>query len=489
MKILMITSEIAPFVKVGGLADVAGALPAELSRLGHDVRIVCPLYGSIKKDASWIPYDHPLGAQLGGEDYFCRLWEAPLPGEQGATAYFLEHIDFFGPSEVYAGPWGEENNEKRFTFLCRASLNLCYYLGWIPDVIHCHDWPTALLPVFLNTNDKHTLLGKAATVLTIHNLEHQGHFSPEIIKFAQLPVQVFREDCLESSGGVNLLKGGLYNATRLTTVSPSYAREIQTPDKGFGLDHVLRHRADDLIGILNGIDTHTWNPQGDPLLPATYSARNLSGKAACKAALQNRLDITPLPDIPILGVVSRLWHQKGLDLLAAILPNLLREFDFQIAIIGAGDPELEKAFTQLANRFTAKVGVFIGYDEALAHLIIAGADFFIMPSRFEPCGLSQLYAMNYGTPPIVRATGGLADTVEPFRKNTGEGSGFVFEEIGREALLKTIVEALSLYTDSPEDLQKLRANGMREDFSWKKSASAYQHVYQEAVEARAALFP
>ena len=484
MKILMVTPEVDPFVKVGGLADVVGSLSKELTRLGHDVRIVCPLHGSIRQDPSWQAHDRPLWVDLGAGREGAKVWETRLP-RSATPVYFLENFQHYGRPEIYHGPWGAHaDNDRRFAFLCRAALNLCLNLDWLPDVIHGHDWTTGLVPVYLNTTDRDGPLGRAASVFTIHNLEHQGYCDRSLLDYAHVPWSEFRADSLESMGAVNLMKAGLYHATKLTTVSPAYAREIQTPAFGCGLDDVLRFRSADLIGILNGIDEEVWNPATDPLLPAHYAAGDFAGKAACKAALQETLGLPPEPNIILCGVVSRLFAQKGLDLLAAILPEVLEQMAVQFVLLGTGEAALEQAFREIAARHPGRVGLKIGFDNRLAHLIEAGSDCFVMPSRFEPCGLNQLYSLRYGTLPLVRATGGLVDTVENYREGDATGTGFVFEHPTPPALYYTIGWAVSTYYDRPDDFQQLRRNAMARDSSWRGPARHYEDVYRWAVAAR-----
>lgn len=480
----MIASEVAPLIKVGGLADVVGALSKELAGMGHEVRLVCPLYSGIKKIGKWIPYNIPLTVNLGRENLQCRIWESRLPGSEVET-YFLEFNEFYDRPDVYGNSSrGPQDNDRRFIFLSRAALNLCYYLGWIPDVIHCHDWPTALVPVYLNANDFYEPLGKAASILTIHNLQHQGHFPYSSIEYAQLPASVYRPDCLEAMGHVNFLKGGIYNATKITTVSPEYAREILKPDNGHGLHHILKLRAGDLIGEINGIDTSVWNPQSDPLLPATYSISNRKGKGLCKAELQKELGLEIKAEIPLFGVVSRLYQQKGLDLLAEAVAAIMETTDGQIALLGTGEKELEERFKQLGERFKGRVGVQIGFSDQLAHLIYGGSDFFVMPSRFEPCGLSQMYAMRYGTPPVARSTGGLIDTIDPYGNGKRDATGLLFADATPEDLGSAIERAAILYRDQPKEYRRLQLNGMRKDFSWKNPSATYENIYRWAVETR-----
>jgi starch synthase len=483
LKVLFVSPEVEPFVKVGGLADMVGALPKQLAAMGHDVRVVCPAYGSVRVIGDWIARQDPLGVDVGVSAHWARTWQTMLPNSQ-VPVYLLEHEEFFGRPEVYAGPFGSHlDNDLRFIFLSRGALALCEQLEWIPDVVHCHDWTTGFVPVYLNTTLRDSALGRTASVFTIHNLEHQGYCDPRAMSFARLPWSEFRPDSVESVGQVNLMKAGLYHATKITTVSPTYAQEIKTPEGGFGLDDVLRFRAADLIGIVNGIDP-SWDPATDITLPARFSAADLSGKARCKAALQRAVGLAPDPHIAVLGVVSRLASQKGLDLIAEVLPHVLDRMHVQFVLLGAGDPGLEHTFRSAAQMYPGRVGAHIGFDSALARLIQAGSDFFLMPSRSEPCGLTQMYAMRYGTPPIVRATGGLVDTVDQYVEGTGEGTGFRFQDATPLALYNTIGWACATYYDRPDEMHQLRLNGMARDFSWRASAEKIVDVYRWAIAAR-----
>jgi starch synthase len=489
LKILFVTPEVEPFVKVGGLADMVGALPKELAALGHDVRIVCPAYGSVKRIGDWRARPDPLGVDVGRAALWARTWETVLPGS-AVPAYFLENHDFFGAAEVYDSPWGARaDNDLRFAFLARGALALCQQLAWTPDVVHCHDWTTGLLPVMLNTTLRSTPLGAAATVFTIHNLEHQGYAPARVINFARLPWDDFHRDQLLVGGAVNLMKTGLFHATKLTTVSPTYANEIRTPAGGFGLDPVLRFRGGDLVGIVNGIDDGSWDPARDRALPANYSATDLAGKAVCKAALQEHFGLEVNPRVPLFGVVSRLAAQKGLDLLADALPHVLERMQVQVVVLGSGDGGLEGAFRWAAHAYRGRCGVHIGFDGKLARRIQAGCDFFLMPSRAEPCGLTQMYAMRYGTLPIVRATGGLVDTVENFAEGQGRGTGFVFHDATAPAILHTIGWACATYYDRTAELAGLQQRAMARDFSWRRSAADYVQTYRWAVERRTGLSP
>lgn len=483
MRILMVAPEMAPFAKVGGLADVLGALPKALAQRGHEVAVVLPLYGCVQKDPVWTGLDAPLKVQLGTGPQYCKVWEHAFA--PNIRVYFLEHNSYFGRHEIYSGPWGEhKDNGERFTFLSRASLDLCHYLGWYPNVIHCHDWTTGLIPVYLNTLDAASPLGEAASVFTIHNLEHPGVFPASLLSFTGLPESVFVPQGIESFGNLHMLKGGLYHATKLSTVSPTYAQEIQTPALGCGLEEILRLRAGDLVGILNGIDTDHWTPEKDPHLPQPYSSQNLAGKAVCKRVLQERFRLNIDPKVPLFSTVSRLFYQKGLDVLLSIIDKLMEKGDLQLVVLGNGDGALERAFSHYARLYPGQMNAYIGYDTSLAHLIKGGADFFLMPSRFEPCGLAQLYAMIYGALPLVRATGGLIDTVRNYTPGSLDGTGFVFQDLSPEALLATIDWAKGIYQQEPQVFQALQRNAMQQDFSWDLSAKRYEDLYQWAVRKR-----
>lgn len=485
MKILMISTEVAPFAKTGGLGDVVGALSKELAGLGHDVRVVCPLYGFLKPGPAWRAFSGVVSVHLGfAREEFCRVWQAPLPGST-AEVNFIEFHRYFGRGGIYGdNGGGYTDNPERFVFLTRAALDWCRASDWMPDIVHAHDWPAALAPVYLNTVDRTKPLGRAASVFTIHNLEHQGYSPRGILEFAGLPAWLFSADNLESFGQVNFMKGGLYHATKITTVSRHYAQEIQGHEGGCGLHDLLRFRAGDLVGITNGIDVSEWNPASDVHLPARYSPVDLSGKVACKTALQQRMGLNQHPATPIFAAIARLYSQKGLDLFAAIIPDLLKQMDAQFVVLGAGDAGLADDFRELARHYAGRVGAYIGFEEHLAHLVEAGADFFVMPSRFEPCGLNQMYSQAYGTPPIVRATGGLVDTVEPYQEGKGLGTGFLFQEPSARALHHAIERAHNTYTERPADLLALRLNGMKKDFSWTSSTRQYVKVYEWAVGAR-----
>jgi len=482
MRVLHLTPELAPWSKSGGLGDAAAALAKALALGGHDVRVVTPLHGSIPGREALPCHRERLDVGVRPADA-CRVRRAA--GSHGFAALFIEHDAFFGGREIYGDP---ESAGRRAAFLARAGLDLCLADGWIPDVVHCHDWTVALAPVLLNTVLRESPIGAAASVLTIHNLQHQGLHGKDIAAYLGLPEWVVTPDNLECLGGINFLKGGLYHATRLTTVSPTYAREIAGPAHGFGLDPVIRHRQADLEGILNGVDADDWNPARDAHLAARYSASDLSGKASCKAALQGELGLDRDPGIPLIGVVARLWEQKGLDLALEPLRTRIRAGQLQLALLGSGDSALEQAYLALASAHPGGAAVRIGYDNRLAHRIEAGADFFLMPSRFEPCGLNQLYSMAYGTLPIVRRTGGLADTVDPWTPGAPDATGIVFEHADSAAIAWALGQALELRHRHPRELEAMRARAMRREFPWSRAADRYALCYAEAVRQRRGAF-
>jgi starch synthase len=482
LRVLFTASECAPFVKTGGLGDVVGALPKYLRQRGIDVRVVLPLHAGIAADDLEL-LDGELIVPMGFGLVRAGVRMGELPGSE-AKVYFIEHLRYFDRADLYGTPsvpYGD--NLERFAFLSRASLELCKALRWIPDVIHAHDWHTALAPVYINTVEWGQPLHRSATVLTVHNLAHQGLFTGSDLWITGLGVEHFRPDELEHHGAVNLLKGGLYHATSLTTVSPTYAREIQQPEHGCGLDGVLRFRSGDLCGILNGIDTAEWNPSDDPALPKAFDATDLTGKAACKAALQQRAGLPVRPEIPLFSFIGRLAEQKGVDLLALALQGFL-DLEVQFVLLGTGSVEGERFFAQLARARPDRCAAFLEFDAALSHQIEAGADFFVMPSRFEPCGLNQMYSLRYGTLPIVRHTGGLADTVQNLDEASGEGTGFVFHDLSAHSLYNTLCWATAIWYDQPQMIEVMRARGMSVDHSWDKAAGEYEELYHRALARR-----
>ncbi|MEI7891500.1 MAG: glycogen synthase GlgA [Myxococcales bacterium] len=480
--ILFAASECAGFVKSGGLGDVVAALPVALHAAGYDVRLVIPRYDVIPIDQA-TRHPSPLGVPTGGGEAWCGVFESRIPGSE-VPVYMLDHHSLFGRGYLYDPPGSHApDNLARFAFLCRGALQLCRYLHWTPDVIHVHDWPTALIPVYLNTVERGGPLGQIATVMTIHNLAHQARFPARELAATHIPASEFRPDSLEDHGGVSPFKGGLYHATKLTTVSPTYAREIRTPEGGHGLDGIMRFRGGDLAGILNGIDEQVWNPETDPAIAAPFSANDLSGKAACKRALQREMGLAERDDVPLIGIVSRLSEQKGTDMILSALPRLLA-LDTQVVVLGSGDPGAEGYLHMRShfggNRFRA----WIGFSEDLAHRIEAGSDLFLMPSRFEPCGLNQMYSQRYGTLPIVRATGGLDDTVEQFNPDTGEGTGFKLSHLTLDSLVDTVHWAVYTYRKKRPEFEAMQKRAMRKHFGWDVAAEHYGEVYDWAVRSR-----
>ena len=481
-KILMVSPECAPFSKVGGLADMVASLSKQFAEDGCEVKIFTPLHSSMKNPPKMEKLVDNFSVHMGlGIEEYASLWTSKL-GK--AEVVFLEFNRYFDRAGIYNyNSISYDDNGGRFAFMSRAALEFCLSTGWIPDVIHCHDWTTGLIPVYLNTTLRNTALGRTATVFTIHNLQHQGIFDKGVLEYAGLPQSEFRSDSCESFGALNMMKGGLYNCTKITTVSPTYAREIQTQTFGCGLDHLLRFRAADLIGIINGVDMQEWNPATDTHIPANFSVKSMKGKAECKKALQEQVGLNVDANVPLFGVVSRLFDQKGLDLLARIAQPLVDNMNIQLMVLGNGEGWLENAFSNLTGANKGKIASYIGFNSDLSHLVEAGSDFFLMPSRFEPCGLNQMYSMIYGTLPIVRRTGGLSDTVVQYEEG-GKGTGFLFDDATADALYNTIGWACSTWFDRPKDISAMRKNAMKTDFSWKNSAKQYAEVYDWAIGTR-----
>jgi starch synthase len=481
--ILFAASECAGFVKAGGLGDVVAALPAALRTLGHDVRIVLPRYGFLATD-KMKKHDAPLGIPFGVGEAWAAVYETRLPGTE-VPIYFLDHQALFGRPYVYDPPGSYAvDNLARFALLSRGAIQLCKHLKWMPDVIHVHDWPTALVPVYLDTVESKNPIAKAATVLTIHNVAHQAKYPAKDLALTQIPWSEMRADGLEDYGSVSPLKGGLYHATKLVAVSPRYAAEIRTPEGGAGLDGLLRFRGGDLVGILNGIDEGAWDPRTDPALVAPFDADDLSGKATCKRALQREMGLAERADVPLIGVISRLADQKGTDVIADALPQIL-DLDAQVIVLGSGDAKTEARLVAMSEAGGDRFRAWIGFHEALSHRIEAGCDLFLMPSRFEPCGLNQMYSQRYGTLPIVRATGGLDDTVESYDAKTGEGSGFKLQDLYVGSLVATVKWAIDTYRNEPKAFRAMQKRAMKKSFGWGVAASHYLDVYDWAIAARA----
>jgi len=475
MKILFVTPELAPWSKAGGLGDATVALGKALAALGHDVRAVTPLYGSVPGREQMGTLIESLKVGVGGDPRRAACRVRTLAVSPGFEAWFIEHEDFYGAREIYPS---REDAGERAAFFGRAGLDACLATSWIPDVIHCHDWTAGLVPVLLNTTLKPTALGGARTVISIHNLQHQGLHPRRLMTYLGLPEFLWSPQELECLGGVNFLKGGILHAGKVITVSPTYAQEILTPAFGYGLDEVVRRRAGALRGILNGVDRDEWDPATDKHLAKPFSAAKPAGKADCKAALLRELGLPADDGLPLVGVISRLWEQKGLDLAVGVLPRFLRDQKMRFVLLGSGDAALENEYRRLATDFPRLCAVRIGYDNGLSHRIEAGSDFFLMPSRFEPCGLNQMYSMAYGTLPIVRATGGLADTVVGW-DGKEQGTGIVFEHADQGGITWALERALALYAQ-PKAFKALQKKAMKQDFSWQRAAEEHLAVYQSA---------
>jgi len=478
MKIALIASEVTPFSKTGGLADVLGTLSVALGRLGHDVCVIAPAYrsalrGEFPLEKAPIKLSVPIGDRLGE----ATVLKSAMG--KGVAVYLVRADAYFDREALYGTADGDyPDNAERFTFFSRAALEMLRHEP--PDVVHGHDWQTALAIVFLKVqSDRYPELAASKTVLTIHNLGFQGIFPSRDWPLLGLDPSFFTPPFLEFFGQINFLKGALIFADKITTVSPSYAREIMTSEQGFGLEGVLRQRAADLVGILNGIDDQRWNPWTDPLIARRYGANSLSGKAHCKRSLQLTFGLPDRQGSALIAMISRLTAQKGFDLVQAIFDRLM-ERNVQFVLLGTGERRYEEFFRAQAARYPDRVGARIGFDEVLAHQIEAGADLLLMPSLYEPCGLNQMFSLRYGTLPIVRAVGGLKDSVEPYDAGAGTGTGFVFEPYDPQALLDTIDRALSVFRNE-RAWKALCRRAMSMDFSCEKSAKQYLDLYAQLV--------
>jgi starch synthase len=480
MKIAFVASEGVPHSKTGGLADVIGALPKALAASGYEVEVVLPRYRMTKPGRA-LPQLKSLTIPLSSGFKFASIQDGGELG--GVRSYLVDCPEFFDREGLYQQD-GEDypDNASRFAAFSLAVLEFMKRAATPPDIIHCHDWQAALVPIYLrNLYQEDGFFANTSVVFTIHNLGYQGHFPPHTLPQISLHAGLFTVDGLEFYGKVNLLKGGILFSDYITTVSRKYAEEIQTPEFGYGLEGVLHYRADRLQGILNGVDYDAWSPATDKLIAANYTPEDLKGKAVCKKALLEKMGAQqPALDCPVIGIVSRFAAQKGFDLIAGIAEDLM-QMDLYIVALGTGEPVYEDLFQNLAAKYPHKFLVKVAYDNTLAHQIEAGADMFLMPSRYEPCGLNQIYSMKYGTVPVVRATGGLDDTVEPFDGKAG--TGFKFSDYTPAALLAVIRQAVETYRQ-PKVWACLVHNGMKKDFSWANSAKQYAKIYQSLSKAR-----
>ena len=475
MKILIATPEATPYVKTGGLADVAGALLKEYTRMNHQPSLVLPLYRKIREHFHLTDTGHRVIIPIGDQRMTGRIFS------HGPFAYFLECDEFFDREDLYGTPDGDyPDNAARFIFFARAVLEACIALGLEPDVIHCNDWQTGLLPLYLRTLYHNDLFSRTATLITIHNLGYQGLFDASSLPLTGLPAEWFNPEGIEFYGKVNFLKAGLVASDAITTVSTTYAKEILTPEYGYGLDGFLKTRASAVHGIINGIDTEEWDPLRDIFIPGTYGASDLSGKTACKGELMRECSLSARnKNSPLLSFVGRLSAQKGLDIFIEAADDMMAA-GVNVIILGKGDEEIQNSILGLARKHKGKVFVKIGYDEAFAHRVYAGSDLFLMPSRYEPCGLGQLIAMRYGTIPVARKTGGLNDTITDYDYLRGTGTGFLFDDYRASALKECLGRALCAYMDTHR-WKKIVSAAMAQDFSWGRSAREYLALYTDAI--------
>ena len=483
MNILFAVSEAAPFAKTGGLADVAGALPTALAESGDRVCLFLPLYGEIKDKYQVFTPEAEVFIPLGNRllpGSIVSLTTPPADQHPNLKIFFIAQDELFDRPTLY-GPAGAEypDNGIRFIFFCRAVLDAVNLLNLEIDIYHSHDWQTGLIPVYLKTLYKKLPRYQGGSLFTIHNLGYQGLQDKELMPLTGLGWDEFTFERLEFFDRLNLLKGGLVYADKLNTVSRAYSREILEPEFGFGLEAVLQERRDDLYGILNGVDYSEWNPATDPYIDNHFQLGRMAGKKACKKKLSLAFGLSFSEPQPLVGMVSRLVTQKGFDLILPLLEEV-SGLTAKFVFLGTGDKKIEARLAELSRKFPEQIAFTCGYDNRLAHLLEAGADIFLMPSHYEPCGLNQMYSLRYGTVPLVRATGGLDDSITPFNPKTGSGNGFKFYDYTLPALQETLIEALEIY-QKPKLWQRLRANGMRCDFSWKQSAAQYRELYKKIV--------
>lgn len=481
LKICFVSSEVVPFVKTGGLGDVSGALGKYLSRKGHDIRVFTPYYSTTdtrSQPVQVVEFLQNVPVHFGGFTLYFTALTAKLP-DSGCEVYFIHCEGLYNRSKIYT----EEGDEYlRFALLSRAAIECCQRMGWGPDIFHCNDWQTALIPLYLKTIYQWDgLFKQSKTVLTIHNIGYQGMFSADAVDklmFGGYRHMLPPEDL--GAGMINYLKLGIIYTDMLTTVSPTYAQEIQTEEYGSGLHQMLEYRKYRLAGILNGVDYHEWSPENDPYIPHKYSIKDLSGKEKNKKALLERMDLPYDPDAPVYGIISRLTSQKGFELLYAVLWDILSNYDLRFVVLGSGEDKYTRFFQSARDYFPGKLAFYDGYHIELSHWIEAGSDMFVMPSRYEPCGLNQIYSLKYGTAPIVRKTGGLADTVQLYDWVTQTGTGFVFEYFNGDSLRWAIDYAFSTFHNK-EAWQKIMHNGMAQNFSWEVQVEKYIELYERLL--------
>ena len=484
LRVLFVTPEAVPFAKTGGLADVAGSLSKFLQKLGCQSNLVMPYYRMVKKSGFPIQYlGEEIEIPIGDEILRAEIYQGKL--NQAIPVYFIGRDEFFDREYLYSTPKGDYfDNAERFIFFSKAVLTLCQQMGFSPDIIHHHEWQTGLIPAYLKSiyqNDP--LFSHTAVVFTIHNIAYQGLFKKEKFRLTGLPMEMYNPEGIEFWERINFMKAGIVYADVINTVSQKYSEEIQTSEYGYGLEGILRKRKEDLYGIVNGVDYQDWDPSHDPHLVVRYNLNDLSGKKECKKDLLKELSLpTSLETSPLLGMISRLTDQKGFDLLVEILEDLFT-LDIGFVLLGTGEQKYHDLFTQVAQKYPQKAGIRIAYDDRLAHKIEAGADLFLMPSKYEPCGLNQIYSLKYGTIPVVRATGGLDDTIINYDPAAKRGNGFKFVRYDAKEFLNQIKVAIGFYSQ-PEHWRKLVHNAMTSDFSWQRSAEAYLQLYRKALEEK-----
>ncbi|MFQ5963519.1 MAG: glycogen synthase GlgA [Candidatus Scalinduaceae bacterium] len=486
-KVMFVSPEVTPFAKTGGLADVSGSLPTFLKKLGCDVRVALPFYRMVKEQN--IPFDtifKDLEVPAKGVTLKAGINQSSLNDD--IPVYFIKYDKFFDRENLYSTSRGDyADNAERFIFFSRSIFELCRKVNFQPDIIHCHEWQTGLIPTYLRTlynNDK--LFSKTAALYSIHNIAYQGIFEKEVFEKTCLPNRLLINKVIEFYGKISFMKVGIIYSDIINTVSQKYSREIQTEEYGCGLQDIIKDRAGVLFGVINGVDYSEWNPETDKFIVANYNANDFSGKVKCKEdlLLQFNLPIS-LKERPLLGIVSRMAKQKGFDLLSKVIDELMT-FDIVFVLLGIGDERYHNLFQEYAHRYPERIGVRIAYDNKLAHKIEAGADIFLMPSRYEPCGLNQIYSLKYGTIPLVRATGGLDDTIKDYYSKDGTGTGFKFDEYKASVFIDKVKEALCVFANKEKWLQ-LMTNAMSQDFSWERSARAYIELYKKAISTRKGL--
>ena len=491
LKILFATSEVVPFIKTGGLADVSSALPQKLQEMGHIVRIIVPKYGAIderKFKIHEVVRLKDLKVNIGDKEVIFSLRSSFLIGPKTRVQiYFLDNPEYYGSRHsLYADPiTGEDypDNDERFILLSRAVFELITKLGWTPDIIHCNDWQTGLIPAYLKSTYKNDPIFKSIkTIFTIHNLSFQGIFPKANFAKTALPKELDSEKGILHKGKINFLKSGLLYSDMLNTVSETYAKEIcQNKDYGLGLEDILNKRKKDLYGIINGIDDTIWNPEVDSKIPHKFSMKNIEMKKESKKALANNFHFTAKDDVPVISMISRLYDNKGMDLIEKAFTSLMK-MDIHFILLGTGDKKYHKFFTSMASKYHNKFSCYIGFDDQLAHLIEAGSDIFLMPSKYEPCGLNQMYSLMYGTIPVVRHTGGLADTVQAYNPKNKTGNGFVFKKYSASEMLSEIKNAVKVFTKDHDKWHTIMSNGMKSNFTWMNSSKKYVDLYKKLTD-------